>query len=812
VLLGYAILSLIVTYPLILHFGSATLGPQYADRMQNEWNLWWVQQALTQGRSPFHTDLLFYPQGVDLYFHTLNLPLALLALPFAALFGLTAGYNSSVILALTLAGYAGWRLAAYVTGQPAAAFFGGIIIGFNPLSLALVQGQVNALSLAPCVLCLEFYWRAWAAGRRRDAVWTGLFFALAVLTVGYYEGYLLLAFALHGLALLWGVVRGDDLSPNPSPTKGEAIAATDRASLTKGEVIAAADRPSPTKGEAIAAAALPSLRRGGVGGEVVALLRRTGWLLGWAGGTALLAAGPYAAAAWLSLGRGQIIPYSSADSGQTLANSADLLSFLLPSRLGWLWGSHAPWWQGVTRTIYDFTWLGPVTLGLAALGWWVGRRSPVVGGRWSVVGGRGSDVDKQSSGNGRPLTAIGARSAHRPPTTDHRPPTTPGFWIALAGLGAVLALGPVLQVGGQPVGDGAVALPFSLLRLLPPFNIMRVPFRFSTLTWIGLGVLAAGGVGLLLRPGGRGRRGAVGGVVAALLLLEMPLHVWPTRAATLPRSLAAVRDHAAPGALLELPFTQHGGLDAARMLYQTGHGRAISGGYLSRGIIAPDRQACSPFGVFSRYPDLPPHDIITPTATTQLPGVLAAAGVGFIAVYKWNTSDLNNGSRVAADDLAPLQALAAQLGPRLADDATATTYRVRPALPYSTRFLQLGPDWYQPETVAGQPFRWIDGAQADLCVFSPQPATGSLTVQATSFAVPRRLQVWIAGRPALDTTVPADGALHDLTVPPSRWPAGPQQVRLVAPGGSSTPAALGQGRDTRQLSIGFAAVRWQAAP
>ncbi|MDQ2807964.1 MAG: hypothetical protein M3Z04_13805, partial [Chloroflexota bacterium] len=386
VLLGYAVLSLIVTYPLLLHFGSATLGPQYADRMQNEWNLWWVQQALGQGRSPFHTDLLFYPQGVDLYFHTLNLPLVLLALPFAALFGLTAGYNSSVILALTLAGYAGWRLATYVTGQPLAAFFGGVIIGFNPLSLALLQGQVNALSLAPCVLCLEFYLRAWVTGRRRDALLTGLFFALAVLTVGYYEGYLLLFFALDGLWRLWGLRQsGDDLtpdsSPGPSPKAGgelfadltpQPLSPEGREGVTDLTPLSAS--PEGRAGKALSAD-LPSPFRGGVGGGVGrmgVLLRRAGWLLGWGGGTAALIAGPYAAAAWLSLGQGQIIPYSSADAGQTVANSADLLSFLLPNRLGWLWGSHAPWWQGVTRSIYDFTWLGPVTLGLAAVGVVVG--------------------------------------------------------------------------------------------------------------------------------------------------------------------------------------------------------------------------------------------------------------------------------------------------------------------------------------------------------------------------------------------------------------------------------------------------------
>jgi hypothetical protein len=208
VLFLYGLGSLAVTWPLVLQFGSVTLGPYYADRMQNEWNLWWTGTALLDRHiSPFATDMLFYPQGADLYFHTLNLPLVLLALPIARVFGLTAGYNSSVILALVLAAYAGFRLARFVTGHAAPAFIGGLIIGFNPLSLALVQGQVNALDLAPCVLCIEFYLRSWRSGRRRDMILTGLFFALAVLTVGYYEGYLLLFFALHLLWLAWSVWR-----------------------------------------------------------------------------------------------------------------------------------------------------------------------------------------------------------------------------------------------------------------------------------------------------------------------------------------------------------------------------------------------------------------------------------------------------------------------------------------------------------------------------------------------------------------------------------------------------------------------------
>jgi hypothetical protein len=43
------------------------------DGWQNYWNLWWVKEALVGlVANPFHTDLLYYPEGPSLYFHTLN--------------------------------------------------------------------------------------------------------------------------------------------------------------------------------------------------------------------------------------------------------------------------------------------------------------------------------------------------------------------------------------------------------------------------------------------------------------------------------------------------------------------------------------------------------------------------------------------------------------------------------------------------------------------------------------------------------------------------------------------------------------------
>src|SRR5689334_6106076 len=104
-ILAYLLLSLIVTWPLAGRPFSEALGEDYPGRGQNVRDLWWVKTALlAELASPFRTDMLFYPYGADLYFHTLNLPLGLITLPVQLLFGVVAAYNLDVLFALVLAG------------------------------------------------------------------------------------------------------------------------------------------------------------------------------------------------------------------------------------------------------------------------------------------------------------------------------------------------------------------------------------------------------------------------------------------------------------------------------------------------------------------------------------------------------------------------------------------------------------------------------------------------------------------------------------------------------------------------------------
>src|SRR5436305_6174302 len=155
--LGYFVLAVIVTYPAALHFTSAVPGDLIADRDQNLWNLWWIREAFGHLANPFHTSLLYYPYGVDLYYHTLGLPQGIIGLVPQFLWGLPAAYNTVLLLAFTLSGYGAFRLALLYTGKPLASFLGGLVFAFTPYTLDALKGQLEVLS----VQWIPFYVESW---------------------------------------------------------------------------------------------------------------------------------------------------------------------------------------------------------------------------------------------------------------------------------------------------------------------------------------------------------------------------------------------------------------------------------------------------------------------------------------------------------------------------------------------------------------------------------------------------------------------------------------------------------------------------
>jgi hypothetical protein len=147
VLAGYTLLTLLLTYPIPLRLFTDV--PGGGDAWQHIWNLWWVKQALLNlHTNPYHTDLLYYPQGVDLYFHTLVLTAGLIGIPLQLLgFNLIATYNLILLMSFVLAGYGTFLLCRYLVGNVWASFVGGIVFTFSPYHFAHLFGHMNLASL-----------------------------------------------------------------------------------------------------------------------------------------------------------------------------------------------------------------------------------------------------------------------------------------------------------------------------------------------------------------------------------------------------------------------------------------------------------------------------------------------------------------------------------------------------------------------------------------------------------------------------------------------------------------------------------------
>lgn len=130
-LLVFIFISLAWFLPLPLH--AFTRLPGYGDIWLTTWNFWWMKKALLElGTSPWFTDWVFWPQGVDLSLHALSPLNSLFSIPLQLLGGIPLAYNVIFLAAFALSGYAAFLIAHDLTADRAAAYFAGYAFAFSP--------------------------------------------------------------------------------------------------------------------------------------------------------------------------------------------------------------------------------------------------------------------------------------------------------------------------------------------------------------------------------------------------------------------------------------------------------------------------------------------------------------------------------------------------------------------------------------------------------------------------------------------------------------------------------------------------------
>jgi hypothetical protein len=155
--------------------------------------------------------------------------------------------------------------------------------------------------------------------------------------------------------------------------------------------------------------------------------------------------------------------------------------------------------------------------------------------------------------------------------------------MAFTAVFAALSFGPFVHVAGV---NTYVIGPWALLRYAPVIGMARSPSRFAVVATLGFAVL----VGYALQHVWTTRRSwaAAPALFAALLAWELLPLPRTLHSGAVPEAYRFIAADPRPGRVIELPggirdgTSSLGDFSPATMFYQTAHGRALLGGYLSR--------------------------------------------------------------------------------------------------------------------------------------------------------------------------------------------------------------------------------------
>jgi hypothetical protein len=189
--------AIVFTFPLILHLGDSVVLSTGGDAYLHLWDLWWADKSLIGlHQNPFHTTYLYYPTGVSLYYHSLDIVNGVVSIPLQHLLNLTFAFNLLVLVNLTLNGVVAYWLCKERTGSVAAALVGGALFATAPLlDTSVSLGQLDEMTAWWIPLYILALWRAldspgkpWeAGGGRRATLCAGLCLVGASLATWYFS-------------------------------------------------------------------------------------------------------------------------------------------------------------------------------------------------------------------------------------------------------------------------------------------------------------------------------------------------------------------------------------------------------------------------------------------------------------------------------------------------------------------------------------------------------------------------------------------------------------------------------------------------
>jgi hypothetical protein len=672
-LLIYALLTVVVLYPVPFRLNSTLAGFTYRDGWEHSWWLWFSRRLLLEGRGLDDLYLLNHPVGLQHPYQWSLVCLSMIASPLASLFSPAATFNLMVLGSFVLGGLAAYHLCRELTRNHWAAVVGGAVFTFCPNRLGHALG-------------------GW----------------LPQMTIYLYPWYAL---------LLIRTLR--------RPTW--------RRSIGLGVLAGAAATVWPIH---IACFMVP-LTLVIVGADLISHRRaffqdRRGCCLGLAFAISLVLALPFL----LPVIQGRLqggLGYLSTSG--IVGHSTDLLAFFTPS---------------------------PYHPVLAPLG---------------IVPSFAQRVFADQEAMRAALAYPGLIAVLLALWGILRPRPRPWRWVVLAVGAALLSLGPILVVGGEPVEYKVdnyrtyVSMPYALMQAVPFFDWVRTPGRVNTTGMLGLGVLVAYGLANLLDrlAASRWRAGLLALAVLTVVLFEyLPMWPFPAADATVPPAIRHIADQPGDGGLLHLPMHRRA-VNNRALYFQTVTGRPIVGGVVLRTLpnVPPWQETLEGLVKSDDTPDVVPRPDVA-----QRRAWLRHFDVDWVLLHRVHPKDEDR-YRPFIEEL---------LGPAAVKDKTLITFSVPTDVPAPERsqlyaFSRQG--WHQPEQDGDLWRRWMynDG---QLYIYSIHEEVGSLRFAVDSHLEFPVLEVYLEGQ-LLDDFVVGERTVY--TTRPFTLTQGMNVFRFHTPGG-----------------------------
>ncbi len=181
----YSVVAAGATWPLIHDFRFRLAGDSL-DPWQTLWGFWWWRSSGDFSATPFFSPLLWWPDGVSLWFQSWDLPSTLVASALAPWLSSISAYNLALFASFPLSGLTAYLLCRELNGGHLAPFLAGCLYTFTTYHYAHAQMQLHIASMQWSPLYFLGLVRLQRFGRDRDAVLAAIGASIATMASIYH--------------------------------------------------------------------------------------------------------------------------------------------------------------------------------------------------------------------------------------------------------------------------------------------------------------------------------------------------------------------------------------------------------------------------------------------------------------------------------------------------------------------------------------------------------------------------------------------------------------------------------------------------